>query len=467
MKRHPLCPASVCIAALVIAQDFACADGDSTRELDQVRDSFRLGPGMSSESMWLMRARGMTSMDTMGGIEPLFGGAPPTGATSWTTPRPGALGNPDATGMWASPLQAAVDPVRNGLDAARAYGLRTDAYEAIYFGAASDTIGGARSSFGNARLNIRADILLFRSEGEGMGRVCAQVRQNNFWPADDGEMTASTGASAYMNASWAPADTVITRLYYAQSFADDRVVVTAGKVNGGDFVGLNMFASDEATQYIALAFDGNDVLPYPFQFYTPGVAVQALPLDWLYLSGVLASADGATDPLVSIDLNRGMYAAAEASVLFEWRSMPGRVSVAWVGSDVGDAQVVDSALPEIWGNAWFMCAQYFLHEQVGVWAQYATAEEDVAALAQSELALGVTIDDCFGRKGDGFGLAGGWQQPIDPGEQQEQFLIESYYRLQATGLSQVTLDAQLLAPSATTDLSDPTLVATVRWVLRF
>ena len=445
----------------------ALADGDSARELEGMADAFRLGPSMAADAAWWMKARAFTNMDIMDGMQPLVGGATERSEFAWMAPRPGPIANAGAVGLFQSPLQPIVDPVRNGLGALRDFGIRTDIYEAITFGAASDTLPGSRSTFGTGRFNARVDALLFRNPGEGIGRVTVQVRQNNFWPADEGDITASTGSSVYLNVLDGFFDTAIARLSYAQSLADDRVVVTAGKINAGDFSALNVFASDEVTQFMGLAFDGNDVLPYAFQSYTPGVAVQALPVEWLYLSGIVGSADGATDTIVRAELERGMFAAAEASVLFEWLGMPGRIGATWVGSNVGNAEIADASAPEIWGNAWFACAQYFVAEDVGAWLQYAVAEEDVAALTQSELALGLTVDGCFERRGDGFGVAAGFAKPVDPTVQGDQFMMESYYRLQVTGLSQVSFDVQVLAPSASSEVDDPTVVGTLRWVLRF
>lgn len=455
------------IIALAASGASALADGDSARELEQMEHAFRLGPSMAADAGWWMKARAFTNMDIMDGMQPLVGGTPPQSAPAWTAPRPGPVANPGAVGLFASPLQPLVDPMRNGLAALRDHGIRTDIYQALTFGAASDTLPGSRSSFGTGRFNARIDALLFRNPGEGMGRVTVQLRQNNFFPADEGSITASTGSSVYLNALEGFYDTAIARLSYAQSFADDRVVVTAGKINAGDFAALNVFASDEVTQFMGLVFDGNDVLPLAYQSYTPGIAVQALPTEWLYLSGIVGSADGATETIVHAELARGMFAAAEASVLFEWLGMPGRIGATWVGSDVGNAEIADADAPEIWGNAWFACAQYFVAKDIGAWAQYAAAEEDVAVLTQSELALGLTLDNCFARRGDGFGIAAGWAKPIDPSVQDDQFMMESYYRLQVTGLSQVSLDVQMLAPSASSEVDDPTLVATLRWVLRF
>ena len=55
--------------------------------------------------------------------------------------------------------------------------------------------------------------------------------------------------------------------------------------------------------------------------------------------------------------------------------------------------------------------------------------------------MGITLDEAFGRAGDGFGLGGGWSTPIAQGER-TQGLIESYYRLQVTGSLTLSFDLQ-------------------------
>jgi hypothetical protein len=445
----------------------AWAEEDSRRELELVEGAFRMGPSLSEDASWLMKARGFVNMDTMPGIHPLFGAAREVAGFAWSAPRPGPLHSPDARGAFHSPLGFAVEPARNGLAALRdSYGLRTDLYEAATFSAASATLPGARSTFGSSRLNARVDALLWRSEGMGMGRATIQVRQNNLWPESEGSVSSSLGSAMLLNTLENETDTLLARAQFAQSLADDRLIVTVGKFNPGDFVGLNAFASDETTQFLALPFDGNDAFPVAFQNYTPGVALQALPAEWLYASAVLGSAQGARNPMLDFDLERGMFVAAEAGFLFEFLDMPGRASVAWCGSNANEAVLADPALPEIWGNAWLGCVQLFLREHLGVWAQYATADDDIALLARHEAALGVTIDDCFGRRGDGFGLALGLAEAIDPAARRE-LLVESFYRLQLTGFSQVSLDVQVLAPSSSREVDDAALVGTLRWVSRF
>lgn len=463
----PMAALALAVACTVGAR----ADMDSARDTEALRRALLLGPGVEPGMRWMSIARSMTAMDTMPGVEAFFGGTRRDDGFSWTTPRPGRVGAPEDTGMFASPLSFAVDPVRNGLFALRDFGVRTDLYSASTFSAASDRLPGTRGTLGSNRFNARVDWLLFRNPGEGHGRVTAQVRQNNVWPGDRGDLSRATGSTMPLNALVSGRDTFIGRLFYAQGFLDDRLIVSAGKINANDFVALNIYASDEVTQFLALPFDGNGVLPPAFQGYTEGFAVQALPTDWLYLAGVWTSGSGLDVPTVDFSLDRGYAVSAEASVLFEWLGMPGRVGLTWCGTNASLEVLEDPTLPEVWGNAWFLCAQYAVSDDVGVWAQAAWGEADVALLNEREIAVGVTVDDPFGRRGDGCGLAVGLAKPL-PGASageplRDGVLVEAYYRLQLTGLSALSIDAQMLAPSTSRGVDDPTVVGTLRWVMRF
>ena len=111
-------------------------------------------------------------------------------------------------------------------------------------------------------------------------------------------------------------------------------------------------------------------------------------------------------------------------------------------------------------------AQYFVEQDLGVFFQYCWGEREIVASSTSEGGLGVTIENAFGRKGDGYGLAVGWSTPVDE-ELSTQGLLETYYRLQVTGSLQVSLDAQVLMPTATNEISEPTVLGAIRAVFRF
>ncbi len=458
-----LVPVALC--ASITAR--ALADEDTNAELHQLHRVLRMGSSIDDAAVWMTKVRGFVNLNTLDDVAPLFGNTADPRPFSWTRERAGPMAHPTATGAVGDPLSFVMTPARNALEWGRENGFRADIYEALAWQAASDTLPGTRSTAGGARFNARVDALLFRNTGEGQGHVTVQVRQNNQWPLGDANISNSVASPVYLDELVSSRDTFLARAFYNQSMLDDRLSVTVGKINPNDYVGLNVFASDETTQYLAQQFDGNDVLPLPYQYYTPGAAVQAIATDWLTASTFVASADGATDSWFDARFDSGYAVGAEANVLFELWDLPARVSFAWCGSNVGGPGAPNGiGSTDVWGNSYVGTAQYFLTDRCGVFFQWAWAEDDIAGTSTNEGGAGVTLDDVFGRIGDGAGVALGWSEPTDP-TLTTQGLLEAYYRMQVTGSLQVSLDLQVILPPTTDELSDPTVVGGIRAVIRF
>jgi hypothetical protein len=113
------------------------------------------------------------------------------------------------------------------------------------------------------------------------------------------------------------------------------------------------------------------------------------------------------------------------------------------------------------GNAWTGIAQWLAAEDLGAWFQVAVADRAVALSSTSQGMAGLTIENAFGRHGDGFGLGGGWSVPLDA-SLRTQGLVESFYRLQVTGSIQITFDAQLLVPPGSPTISGVVLAGAIR-----
>ncbi len=455
------------VGAVALIAPVALADEDTSAELHQLHRVLRMGSEIGDRAAWFSQVRGFVNFDTLDGIAPMFGNSADAPPFSWTQERGGPMAHPSATGAMDDPLAFVVTPVRNALAWGRDHGIRADVYEALAWQAASDTLPNTRSTAGGARFNARIDALLFRNAGEGQGHVTVQLRQNNQWPQGEGNISDSLASPVYLNELVSSRDTFLARAFYSQSMLDDRLSFTVGKINPNDYVGLNVFASDETTQYLAQQFDGNDVLPLPYQYYTPGTAVQAIATEWLAASAFVASAEGATDNWFDAKLDSGYAVGAEANVLFELFDLPARLSFAWCGSDVGGPGAPNGiGSTDVWGNSYVGTAQYFVTDRCGVFFQWAWAEDDIAGTSTNEGGAGITLDDAFGRVGDGAGVALGWSEPTDPALT-TQGLLEAYYRMQVTGSLQVSLDVQVILPPTTDELSDPTVVGGIRAVIRF
>ncbi|MBM4110845.1 MAG: carbohydrate porin [Phycisphaerae bacterium] len=454
------------IAALAITHHVhrAWSDGGNVFVLHDLHDFNRFS-SRGDDMAWMNKSRSLLGFDIMPGIMPLARTGSPRSHFDWAAPQPGVIAQPGATGFMADPLGFVVDPMRRGLLYAQdEWGLRTDLYEALVLQAATDTLAGARSTVGVSRLNLRSDLLVFRDPGVGMGRLTFQIRSNATMPGG-ASMSASVGAASALDEVQSTFDNQLVRLAWSQSFFNDRWMVSIGKLNPSDYVADNIFANDESRQFLAQPFDGNSTWPVTFQDKCEGVGTIAIPTDWLFLSGYAVSAAGVNDAWLDLSLGDGYAVAGEVGLLAEFDGRPCRVSWAWCGTDA-NATSVEQGVDGAWGTCQAVTAQMLPLPQMGAWFQWSQADADVASGATHELALGLTIDDCFERRGDGFGLAIARTEPVGT-DVQTQWLTEAYYRFQVNGSLQLTLDAQLLAPSASELVDDPVLVGGVRAVWRF
>ena len=345
--------------------------------------------------------------------------------------------------------------------------MRSDLYGAFGWQAASDTLPGERSTVGAGRINLRADALLFRTEGSGMGRVTAQIRVNGVWPDLSDSMQGSTGAISDLDELASSNATALSRFMYSQSLFDDRAMLSAGKISANDFVLANVFANDESRQFLAQPFDGNSVWPISFQNHALGLGLVSLPTDWCFLNGFVVDAASSETPWLGDAFGEGFAASAEFGLLAEVDGLPARLSFAWCGTDANSDTLANLAPRDgLWGNAYGAIAQVLVAPKLALWAQWSACDENVSSDATAEYALGTTIDDCFGRKGDGFGAAIAWSEPADSALD-DQILLESYYRFEVAKGVQITVDGQVLMPSADSGVDDPTVVGSLRAVWRF
>ena len=420
-RRTYACTAAA-LAGALLAWPAHAETGDPF-PLQQLHETLRLQPEAGAEGRWRDLARACVGLDVMPGYQSIFGEKPLAG-------------------------------------------VRTDLYGAFVWQAASDTLAGERSTVGAARLNLRADALLFRTEGVGMGRVTAQIRVNGVFPDSSDSVARSTGAISDLDELSSRHTTALTRFMYSQSLFDDRMLIAAGKISANDYVMSNVFANDESRQFLAQPFDGNDVWPVAFQDHALGAGVISLPADWCFVNGFMVDAASTQSAWLGDAFGAGFAVAGEFGLLAQIDGLPARLSFAWCGTDANAATLAGASTANVWGNAYGSIAQVLLQPKLALWAQWSAADESVASTAVSEVALGTTIDDCFGRKGDGFGAAIAWSEPTDSALD-DQILLECYYRLAVVKDLQITLDGQVLMPSSDAGVDDPTVVGSLRAVWRF
>ncbi len=452
----------MCCALAFAAGHAARADEDSSSDIDWLRHVVAVPPKADHLHMDREQALAFINVNTRIHQQPLFGNATPMTGFSWSSPRPTRVpvGSTASAPLFDDPLQPAVDPIRNGEEWLWLHGGTTlDIYDSMVFQALSDSLPGTRSSEATNRFNLRVDTKLFEWDDRSHTQFTVQWRANTAMPSGSQPLAQSVGSPEGLNAQRTSFDTRLTRLLLAQGFCEDRFTVSVGKINPNDAMGLNLFASDETSQFLNTALDGNDVLPVGFQGYTEGAMFQALPLDWLYVNGVVSSASGTQGTSFDGTFQKGVFAGVEAGVILPVQGRPMRLSASW-GSSNANTATLDGG-PSVHGNAWTGIAQWMAMDDLGVWAQFAVADASVAYTATSEGMAGITLDGAFGRAGDGIGLGGGWSTPLATGER-TQGLVESYYRLQVTGSLTLTFDVQVLVPPASEALPGAVVAGALR-----
>ena len=462
MLRRAPAHAVTCALALAVACA-AHADEDSSSDIDWLRHVTARPPKVDHEHVDREQALAFINVNTRLHQQPLFGNTNEPSGFSWWSPRPTGIpvGYVGSAPLFDDPLQPAVNPIRNAEEWMWLYaGTSFDIYDSMVMQALSDSLPGTRSSEGTNRFNARMDTKLFEWDDHSHTQLTVQWRANNYMPGDSQALAQSVGSPEGLNAQRTIFDTKLNRLIIAQGFVEDRFTVSVGKINPNDYMGLNLFASDETSQFLNTALDGNDVLPVGFQGYTEGAAFQALPVEWLYVNGVVSSASGTQGYYFDQGMLKGVFAGFETGVLLKVLDRPMRLSASW-GSTNANVATIASGGPTVYGNAWTGIAQWLATDDLGVWAQFATADAQVAYTATSEGMCGITLDHAFGRAGDGFGLGGGWSTPTNTANR-TQGLVESYYRLQVTGSLTLTFDLQVLVPPGSDALPGAVVAGALR-----
>jgi hypothetical protein len=447
---------------LLVAGKPVLADEDSSADIDWLRHVVRSPPRQDHDHVDREQALAFINVNTRAHQRPMIGnGRPPSDFSLWSPrPTPIPVGSADGSPIFDDPLQPAINPIRNTEEWMWLYaGTSLDLYDSMVMQALSDSLPGTRSSEATNRFNIRMDTKLFEWEDTSHTQFTVQWRANNVMPSNAQPLAAAVGSAEGLNSQRTIFDTKLNRLILAQGFFEDRLTVSFGKINPNDYMGLNLFASDETSQFLNTALDGNDVLPVGFQGYTEGGAFQFLPVDWLYVNGVISSASGTQGYYFDQAFQKGVFAGFETGLIFRVMDQPLRLSGSWGGTNANLATIQGG--PEVYGNSWTTIAQWLATESLGVWAQWATADASVAYTATSEGMMGITVDHAFGRAGDGFGIGGGWSTPRNDANR-TQGLVESYYRLQVTGSLTLTFDVQLLVPPGSDALPGAVVAGALR-----
>ena len=324
--------------------------------------------------------------------------------------------------------------------------VRTDLYNCTVAQQASSSIAGQVRGAVSNRFNYRIDWKAWEIAGVGLGSITAQFRANNNWSAQNVNLSAAIGSNINIVDSVENSmNAFLTRLYVQQGFCDDRILVGAGKILPNDTTGVNFFADDETSQFLASSFDGGNAMPLGWNSYLPGAFAQFIPVDGFYVNTLL------TSPLGALNSGGGFGTAGDGfylvgaevgivTTLGSNKDLMGRYSIFVCNTNAGNDTVATNN--KQYGNAMTLIAQQFIDRDLGVWMSYQLSDANVSPASQ-EFTFGGSLENAFSRHGDGAGLALAWTDSSTAGDRQQK-TIETYYRLRLTGSLELTADLQLI-----------------------
>lgn len=454
---------AACAQALVAAHDAHAQSPDSPTFYNDAL-------ALLHSSMAITRAR--AGIDIMPGIDPLLGGArAPLDFSLWAPqPYPVAGGAPMAL-IGFDPFEVPLTPGRNVERWAQSQlALRMDLYDALVYQASTYAQPGYGNTSGINRLNVRGDLKLWDFGGGAVGRFTAQYRSNIQFP-NDVSLGTKVGTDVTINADWTGFENRLARFKYEQGILDNNLTFVVGKINPNDYL-LNIeFASDETSQFLASIFDGTDVPASGFEGFMLGTGLLFTPMPGMYLNAI--ATNPATNQAADLGLNyldSGLWwFGAELGFItaFVDESLPGNYAIGFNTTNASYTSTSSANAAD--GSGFWLYGSQYLSTDLGVFAQIGYTDPAVAAYSQ-EATAGISLENCFGRKNDGFGAAIGFSvAPLaDLGTQ---MTIETYYRLQLTSSLQLTADIQVIEhpvqPLQGTSSDKTMVIFGVRALVRF
>jgi|GEM_PF-1130945 len=384
---------------------------------------------------------------------PLFGPRMVETRVDLNTPINAPFGFAPASPLFPDPFELPLRPMRSLERFLYEQGsTMSNIYYSLVLQSVSRTLANQGNIGGVGRLD--ANFLTVLAQTQGMGTTAIQVlfRQGNVvgqptnWSAQ-----GASGTWFNMNALNQGNLSTLNIFSFSQGFADDRIVVSAGKMHPNQFFMLNFYANDESRQFMNLAFDGNDVFQPAQGAYCPGVQLQTIPFEDFYINaGIYDIADNQGTAFQNI--NNGLYwAGAELGWTPNFLGTFSRFNVTFGTSNQGSQAYSNGNFTGTkQTNSMVGCmAQQQIGDGVGLFAEYGLGNSTNASASQ-ELSIGLSLTRPFGRLDDDVGFAYSWAAPTNsygnlPPTNSPPTVntMEMFYRLQITNSMQLSPDLQL------------------------
>ncbi|MDC0429116.1 carbohydrate porin [Phycisphaerales bacterium] len=390
------------------------------------------------------------------------------------------LGDTRLDPLLGSPLGSLLAPLRNAESWTKQNaGLSWNIYYTLLYQHATRTNDGLGRDAGNGRLDINFDWVIFDEPGLGRGNIGFLLRSGvELGQSNDYAMGNAVGAAPVnLNALQWTYPASIDLLYWQQGWCEDRVVATVGKVHPNQYIQLSQVANDESRQFLAGAFDGLNTLGSTLGTYTAGAAIQAVPIDGLYINAMWADPDGGPDEGFGSLGDGSWWAAAQVGLtpVFEGldgSDVTGNWNLVFAGTNrgvetstlqtqtqgqsngMGFGLLLQQGLTATSENSnewsWGVMVEQGLTSDFDLLLQYGSSTDGMSAIDR-QFNAAFRWDRPFGRRDEAIGAGFSWSRPTDlyePGRR-EIMLFETYYRIQLTESMQLSPDLQVVLQPAT------------------
>ena len=262
------------------------------------------------------------------------------------------------------------------------------------------------------------------------------------------DLAANLGVRAAGNDDYDTEPIVVTEAWYSHHVAEDRFVVSVGKIDLTAWMDGNRLANDETTQFLAPVFVNNPAIAFP-ENGLGVVAALRLHEAWTLTLGVADAAADARETGFNT-VGSDWFHAAELAGTIERSHVDGVALISAVRLIVWHASVGD----ERGGGA----AVSFDHACVAgliLFGRAGVADRAVSEFAAS-VSLGLGWEEPFDRPDDLVAVGWAWSDPSESGDRSEQ-VIELFYRCQLTDHLAVSPGVQVVLDP--TDHADEDVLA--------
>ncbi len=334
------------------------------------------------------------------------------------------------------PLDFALDPwnhAKSMMD--DKYGLKFQGSYTFHYQRATHTLSDRQEEFGG-RLDLGVNWTLLHTGEKDTGSLILLARSSeNIGARQDYAVSDDAGSIMGTNSLHGGGEQIpisLNLLYWRQTFMDERLAVSVGKIHPNAWIDLSPIANDETRQFMSGAYTGN-LANNGQGLWAPGIAVELnLDKNW-YVNGVVANAMGRTATTGLDTLKDGhFYEALEVGY-----------KVGEKGQPQGNYRLTGWHTDDTDGDGGYGISVGFDQEIAAGWAPFSRVgygDPDSSAIS-TFVSFGIANLRPFDRRGDMFGIAGTYSRPSD-GDLPEETIFETFYRLKITESIEFSPDLQ-------------------------